>query len=410
MSLLDRVRPPRLRLPQAGTDDGAPAPRWQLLAGGLAAALSSWAVLAVLGLLSWLSSPQASASLADALAVASAMWFVGSGGRVVVSGVPLEVVPLGFWALAVWFAVIALRHTMRIGHRGERGTRWRTALPREVLPIFAVGYAVPVLALGLVCLAGPARPTLMGVLGVFSVPLAALAVVLVRAQENEAPLAAGLAQPLPLWLRRGLLPGLWASAALLGAGAVVVLVALLWRFGTVVGLQQSVDAGWFGGALLLIAQVCYLPTLAVWGVAWLAGPGFQVAVGGSVTVSGAQPGLLPLVPVLGAVPSEASYPAWVMAGVLVPVAIGGFAGWRAARTWSRLASWRVKALSALTAACTAALVVGLLAVPASGAMGVDRLAAVGTSPLLVTAALVAELALGAAVVLLVDVVRLQFFD
>jgi hypothetical protein len=190
----------------------------------------------------------------------------------------------------------------------------------------------------------------------------------------------------------------------------VALVALVWRLPTVVGLHQSVDAGWFGGLLLVLAQLLYLPTLAVWGTAWLAGPGFQVAMGGSVTVSGAQPGLLPLVPALGAVPPEASYPTWVTAALLLPVTLGAVAGWRACRSWSRLASWRAKALSSLTAVSTAALLVGLVAVPASGAMGVDRLAAVGTTPVLVALALLVELALGALVVLLVELVRLQFFD
>ena len=376
----------------------------------MVAAVASWAVLALLGLLAWLSAPESGGGLADALGVSTAMWFIGTGGRVVASGVPLEVVPLGFWAIAVWLTVIALRHTLRIAHRGERGTRWRQALSREVLPLFAAGYAVPVVALGLASVLGPARPTVAGLVGVFSVPLAAVGVVLTRPEEPEAPVVASLAEPVPLWLRRGLRPGLWAAAALLAAGAMVVLVALGWRFGTIVGLQQSVDAGWFGGLLLVLAQLLYLPTLAVWGVAWLAGPGFQVATGGAVTVSGAEPGLLPLVPVLGAVPPEASYPAWVTAALLVPVAVGGFAGWRAARAWSRLASWRVKAYSCLTAVGTAALLVSVLTVLSSGAMGVDRLAALGTNPLLVGLALFCELALGALAYLLVDLVRLQFFD
>jgi len=406
MSLLDRVR-----LPRPGTEEDAPvAPRWQLVAGGLLAAVSSWAVLAVLGLLSWLSAPQSAAGVAEALDVSSAMWFVGTGGRVLVSGAPIEVVPLGFWAIAVWLTVITLRHTLRIAHRGDRGTRWRSALAREVLPLFFGGYAVAVVLLALVSLPGAARPTALGLLGAFSVPVAALGVVLVRTDDAEAPVVAALAEPLPLWLRRGLLPGLWTAAGLLAAGAVIVIAALAWRFATVVGLHQSLDAGWFGGVLLVLAQLLYLPTLAVWGVAWLAGPGFQVTANGAVSVTGAEPGLLPLVPVLGAVPPEATYPAWVMAALLVPVAAGVVAGWLAARAWSRLASWRAKALSSVTAVCVAVVLLTGLAVLSSGAMGVERLAAVGVSPLLVGLALLGELALGALVFVLVDLVRLQFFD
>ena len=85
-------------------------------------------------------------------------------------------------------------------------------------------------------------------------------------------------------------------------------------------------------------------------------------------------------------------------------------GWQACHAWSRLASWRVKALTCLTAVGTAALLVGGLALLSSGAMGVDRLSAVGANPLLVGVALLSELALGALAYLLVDLVRLQFFD
>ena len=86
----------------------------------------------------------------------------------------------------------------------------------------------------------------------------------------------------------------------------------------------------------MLAQLLYLPTFAEWGVAWLAGPGFQITTGGAVTVTGAEPGLLPLVPVLGAVPPEASYPGWVMAALLVPVAPGWSPGGRPA---TRGAAW-----------------------------------------------------------------------
>ena len=317
MSLLDRVR---LWPAAAGDTDEAggsrpPVPRWQLVGGGLVAALASWAVVAVLGLLAWMASPQAEAGLGDTLGVATALWFLGSGGRVVASGVPFEVVPLGYWALAVWLTSLALRHTLRLAHQGERATGWPQTLVREVLPLFAAGYAVPVLVFGLASFAGPAHPTLAGLLGVFTVPLGALLLVALRPDEPEAVVIEALVEPVPLWLRRSVAPALWGAVGLLGAGALVVLGALVWRFEVVLGLHQSVDAGWVGGIVLLLAQLAYLPTFAVWGLSWLAGPGFDVAAGGTVTVSGAQPGLLPLVPVLGAVPPEGSYPGWVTAAL-----------------------------------------------------------------------------------------------
>jgi hypothetical protein len=406
MSLLDRVR----LWPSVTEETGPPAPRWQLVGGGLVAALSSWAVVAVLGLLAWLASPQSQAGLGETLGVATAVWFLGTGGRVVASGVPFEVVPLGCWALAVWLTSLALRHTLRLAHQGTADGKWPATLVRQVLPLFAAGYAVPVLVFALAGFAGPARPTLAGLLGAFTVPLGAVLLVALRPDEPEAEVIDRALEPVPLWLRRSVGPGLWGAACLLGAGTLVVLAALVWRFDVVLGLHQSVDPGWVGGAVLLLAQLAYLPTFGVWGLAWLAGPGFDVAAGATVTVSGSQPGLLPLVPVLGAVPPEGSYSPWLATALLAPVLVGVIVGWRGSRAWTRLANWRLKARTAGTAVGVAVVVVAVLAVFASGAMGVDRLAAVGTSPLLVALALAGELALGAAGYVLVDAIRNHFFD
>jgi hypothetical protein len=51
-----------------------------------------------------------------------------------------------------------------------------------------------------------------------------------------------------------------------------------------------------------------LPNLAVWALAWLAGPGFQIADGSTITLAGAHPGLMPMIPVLGALPSDGHGP------------------------------------------------------------------------------------------------------
>ncbi len=405
MRVLDRISTVVLQPSELGV------PRWHVAAAGAAAAGLTWAMVLLVCFVGWMTAPHAPGGLGDVAGIAAAAWFVGTGGGVAASGAPFEVVPLGFWAVAVWLTTVVLRRAVAMAHPGEPALRWPQTLAREVLPLFAGGYAVVVLALALSTLAGPIRPSILTLPLVFSVPVAAAVVaVAVRPDSPQAQVREALLERAPLWVRRGLAPGLWAAGLLLAVSALLTVAAVVARLSQVVGLHETLDPGWVGGILLVVGQLLYLPTLALWALGWLAGPGFQVADGAAVTLSGAQPGLLPLVPVLGAVPAESTYPGWVSAVLLVPVAAGVVAGWRSARSWTRLASWRSKGLSAAVAVVTAALPLGILSALASGAAGTGRLAAVGTNPVLVTAALVGELALGALAYLLVDLARLQWFD
>ena len=68
-------------------------------------------------------------------------------------------------------------------------------------------------------------------------------------------------------------------------------------------------------------------------MAFVAGPGFAVGAGTAVSPAGTQLGVIPGVPVLGALP-ESSTP-WLLLLALLPVALGALAGWI---TRSRLAA------------------------------------------------------------------------
>ena len=74
-------------------------------------------------------------------------------------------------------------------------------------------------------------------------------------------------------------PASTAPAVLLGLGTVLVVVMVVARWSTVSGLHAAVNAGLVGGVVLTAAQLLVLPNLAVFALAWLAGPGFQIADG-----------------------------------------------------------------------------------------------------------------------------------
>lgn len=168
------------------------------------------------------------------------------------------------------------------------------------------------------------------------------------------------------------------------------------------GLHTALDAGVVGGAVLVVGQLLVVPDLAVWATAWLVGPGFSLGEGASVTLSGAQPGLLPLVPVLGALPAGGELPGWVVGLLALPVVVGALVSWLACRRLARLSGWRTKLETAVTACVVTALLVLVASSLASGSLGVQRLQHVGPNPWLVAACVLGELLVGALAHLGVD--------
>ncbi|WP_460459676.1 cell division protein PerM, partial [Angustibacter peucedani] len=188
------------------------------------------------------------------------------------------------------------------------------------------------------------------------------------------------------------------AAALVAAGALLLLAALVVHLDRVLALHRALDPGVVGGAVLSLGQLALLPNLALWALGFVAGPGFALGTGTLVTPGGSDLGLLPLVPVLGAVPPPGALPTPFVAVVVVPVLVGMVVGYRAVTRSGREHDGPLDAVAdALTAVVTTVLVLTALVALSGGAAGPGSLAAVGPSPWRVALALAGELAAGAAV-------------
>ena len=405
MTLLDSLRD-RVRAdsrPETGSDaEVLEAPSgldwWQAPAAGALAAAGSWLVLALPALVVWVATAHTTVGWGDALGIASAGWFLGHGASVAVGELSLSLAPLGLWLLALLLTVRGARRLLDRTERSAPGTTWPRALVRQVVPGFVLGYAAAGFLAWLLTLAGPARPGFAAVLVVLGIPVLALAWALLRryVAGEECGVVGEWLDRLPRWLPRAVRPGVHGAAILLGLGTVLVVIMVAARWSTVSGLHAAVNAGLVGGVVLTAAQLLVLPNLAVFALAWLAGPGFQIADGSTITLAGAHPGLMPMIPVLGALPSDGAWSGWLILLLSVPVLAGGVIGWLACRSLARLSSWRTKLATALAAVVTSAAGLTVLAALGSGAVGVDRLSAVGTRPLVFGAALLGLLVAGAA--------------
>lgn len=207
----------------------------------------------------------------------------------------------------------------------------------------------------------------------------------------------------------GLVPALAARGsaialvALAGVSAAVLALAVVLGAGTIVALFQTAHVDALGATMLTIAQLAFLPTLMIWSVAFVAGPGFALGASTLVSSAGAQSGIVPGIPILGAVPEHVS--SWLLLLALLPVAVGAFAGWVVR---SRLCAQMPKGTQRLPVrgvlvaaiAVPAGAIIAVLSLFASGSAGPGALARVGPDPLLTGVAVALEVALGAAIVLL----------
>jgi len=213
----------------------------------------------------------------------------------------------------------------------------------------------------------------------------------------------------PAVLRAGVRGGVAALAGVVGVGAVTATVALFTGAGDVVALFQAGNADPAGVVVLMIAQAAYLPTVIVWAMSWVVGPGFAVGAGTSVSPAATDVGVLPGIPLLGAIPELES--TWLLLVVLVPVAAGALAGAIARESLFRerlaprgpahsseafLPRLAVSGLVALLAAGGAAALAAL----ASGSIGPGSLADVGPHPGPVALAVGVEVLVGASILLL----------
>jgi hypothetical protein len=289
--------------------------------------------------------------------------------------------------------------------RPRRWSRWG-GLRRDVIEaglVFASSYAAVGLVIALVTAGDPLHASVLGsvagtaIVGAASV-LAAFLLEFRGQIGSVAPeLSEWLEARVPIHLRRAIRPGLWGASAIFGAGVVLTLVMVVVHLGRIGRLYDALGADPVGMVLLSLGQLTVLPNVGLWAASWMAGPGFGLGEGTAITWSHSNPGLLPLIPGLGAVPAPGPLPAGLWLTVLVPVAAGALVGWRALRVVARLSSWRAKAETAASACLIAALVLTLASSLAGGSLGAARLMGLGAPSLMFGTTVLGELLLGAAV-------------
>lgn len=349
---------------------GAPLP----LAAAVAA---TWAAIVSCGplvVLMVVVTAGSSMSVSGASRLAVAAWLLAHG-------VPLEgadrytLVPLAVSALAAWRVSRAGLHASRAirGHRGP-------SLTPAVLAAFAVAVAYALLGAAAAAAVrtselsvSPMRAaTTLGAFGLVAAAYGAL-------RHSRAGRALWARAPVPLTL--ALRAGVAVAALVLAAGAVAAGAALAVRSGAAAQMLGAYRAGVLGQAGVTAVCLAYLPNVAVWGAAYLLGPGFAVGVDTVVSPTEVVLGPMPALPVLAALPSS---PVSGLAPLLLsaPVASALVAGWLLVRRWDAVSAGDTRGTLRLLATAAAAgpvagFVLSLAALASSGSLGSGRLRSVG---------------------------------
>ena len=407
MSLFDRVRSAPVEGTPAAALAGVPLRLGAALVGATAA-LVSMMLMVLPVLVAWVSSPQSSVPWPRALSVGSCIWLLANGVQLSSGPAAISLMPMLLTTIPLFVATVSARRILSQldDQRPPRLGGWAD-IRRDVVEAslaFTLGYAAVGLVVALATAGDPLHASVLGsVMGTAVVGAASAMIALLREFGSQigsvAPELSGwLDSRVPIHLRRAMRPGLWGVFAIFGAGVALTLLMVVFHLGRIGRLYDALGADPVGVVLLSLGQLMVLPNIGLWAASWTAGAGFSLGQGTAITWSHSNPGLLPLVPGLGAIPAPGPLPAGLWLSSLIPVAAGALVGWRALHVVARLSSWRAKAETAGWACLIAALVLTLACSLAGGSVGAARLTGLGAPSLAFGAMVLGELLVGASAV------------
>ncbi|GHH07693.1 hypothetical protein Srubr_56600 [Streptomyces rubradiris] len=384
--------------------DRSPGLAASLLAGAVAAGLGLGAT-AVLVMALWVSSPYPDSGPAGALHVTAALWLLGHGVELVrtdtLSGTPMPVgiTPLLLLALPVWLLYRAARDATDAPAEpdGPPPVPARTAWTGVVLGYLGVGVATALYCSGgelrphwgwlTVCLpAVVASAAGAGVWAGHGCPAEPLLRVLAVVPERVRRPVFGADERARLGAAARAAGA--ATAVLLGGGALLAGVSLVWHGAAARTSFLQLTEGWTGRFAVLLLGIALIPNAAVWAASYALGPGFALGAGHLVDPFASDPApLLPPFPLLAAVPEPgAGTPQHWVVGV-IPAVAGMTAGWFVARAAVRppgpgepaRARWSAGQTAGvvLLTGAVCAVAVALLTALAGGPLGVATLSRLG---------------------------------
>jgi hypothetical protein len=395
---------------------GAPQRQWRrpvpedhinhyppLIAGAIAAGVAVViGYILTLGFImaAWLFAAHGSESTVQVLRAAGIAWQVMHLVPLVIGTTTIGVLPWGFLVVPVLIL--------------WKATQWalKSSQPKTAVDFIRIAISISLIYSGLAGLIGLICSTNDLYTGITSSILHTLFVALAVTSVciiTYAPSRTILTDAMPKLIVDGIRPAVISFGLLFIAGSLLTSVALILNWAQVRAVTTLMAPGFIDGFFMTLLGIGYLPTVNVWAMSYLLGPGIMLG-GGVVTPENASPGALPAFPLLSILPSESA--ALAAYFVLVPILIGiaiyfliprerwSAQGDSIAIALSFVVRWR-EVVTLLASVGLLSIFVWIAAAASSGSLGIGYLKFVGPVPTEVAAAAVAVCGLSALLTLVI---------
>ncbi len=264
---------------------------------GLLAGLLSFIVIGIPVWLAWLTTDHGTNGIDQLFRLIGNAWLAIQAVPVQSGGAIYAVLP---WGLAIVPIFFLYRGAIFLSRRLKSSGLIEVGILGFVAALFYGLFAMAVSngASTAVTFTTPWRAGLTG----FLIALVVLKIALLRSTKSGRLLLSLV--PASLWaILRAAIAGL---LALLGAGAVLALISLIWHFSQMRGIFEFLTPNFFGGLLIVLACIGYFPVLIIWATSYMLGAGFAIGpgIGLSPFVPAPPSTQLPAFPLLAALPEQ----------------------------------------------------------------------------------------------------------
>jgi hypothetical protein len=258
----------------------------------------------------WLFAAHGSESTLQVLRAAGIAWQVLHLVPIVIGTTTIGVLPWGFLVLPIFLL--------------WKATHWalKSSQPKSAIEFFRVAVSISLFysaSAGLVGLISSTNDLHSGLtsacLHSFLVALSVTTACVI----SYAPSRTILTDALPKLVVDGVRPAIISFGLLFAAGSVLTSAALVLNWDQVRAVTTLMAPGYLDGLFMTLLGIGYLPTVNVWAMSYLLGPGIVLG-GGLVTPGNASPGALPAFPLLSILPSEPA--ALAPYFIAIPILIG----------------------------------------------------------------------------------------
>lgn len=341
------------------------------VAGPLVVLAVGWVLLAAAATVGWLTTPEA--DYGAAIRLATSILLLAHGATVQIAGLSVSIAPLGLTALLVFLAlpVSSLAARQAAADTQDPDDTGALLVDSEAIA-WKVGGTFGGVYAALLIVLGAALDALSPGLAIGAFVVGAITGLWGASRGVSYDPTASW----PEWLR-ALPRAVGAALLVVIAGAGAALVVALWSGrARITDIVIALEPGTAGTVLLAVIHLLYLPNLVLACASWVLGAGITLGDDTLISVVTSDVGILPSIPVLGAVPSAGPMAsiqvAWLAVGVVAGLLAGAAVAW--ARPRARFDETSL--VGALAGVLTGALLAVACAL-ASGGLGSGRLAEMG---------------------------------